>query len=294
MTWIDHAGKWLAILNDAEVKYDIPKNLLARQCYQESGFNPDARNPSGAIGIMQLLPKYFPGAGKDPARDIDSAGAYLRSLYKRFSDWQLALAGYDWGPSALTKWIKAGRHLDKLPIETHNYVAEITHDVLIGGSLCRTQSPQAVGPLPFQPLPAQVSAAAPPTWSLKGLASFFTKRGSTPQPTLHSLPSVTEQLAISSPTAVVNKEMIMSTPNPILVAAAPTLITAIGDLQVMINTILTGDPALAAARVLPATEIFAGKLTLLLPSLATAELGAGQAAINAKLNGLVTQLQALK
>ena len=86
----------------------------------------------------------------------------------------------------------------------------------------------------------------------------------------------------------------MSTPNPALVAAAPTLITALQQVQTMINTITTGDPATIGARVLPAAQIFLGQLTLLWPGLATAELGVAQTEINTKISGLITQLQTLK
>lgn len=86
----------------------------------------------------------------------------------------------------------------------------------------------------------------------------------------------------------------MSTPNPVLVAAAPTLITAIGDLQAAINTILTGDPAQIGLRVGPAVAILVGQLELLLPGLEIAELSVVGTEANAKLGALVTKLQALK
>jgi len=37
-------------------KYDVDYLLVMAQGYQESGLNQDARNPSGAIGVMQVLP----------------------------------------------------------------------------------------------------------------------------------------------------------------------------------------------------------------------------------------------
>jgi hypothetical protein len=86
----------------------------------------------------------------------------------------------------------------------------------------------------------------------------------------------------------------MSTPNPVLKAAAPTLITALQEFQVMINTILTGDPLTAPARVVPAAEILVGQLQLLLPGLAASEVGVANTAIDVKIGTLITQLQALK
>lgn len=37
-------------------KYDLDYLLMIAQGYQESGLNQDARNPSGAVGVMQVLP----------------------------------------------------------------------------------------------------------------------------------------------------------------------------------------------------------------------------------------------
>jgi hypothetical protein len=85
----------------------------------------------------------------------------------------------------------------------------------------------------------------------------------------------------------------MSTVNPILKAAAPTLIAAIGDLKAAINTIVTGDPAMIAARVGPAVGIFVNQLALLLPGLEVSELGAVGTDVNAKLDNIVAKLQAL-
>lgn len=85
----------------------------------------------------------------------------------------------------------------------------------------------------------------------------------------------------------------MSTPNPILKAAAPTLITALQEFQNALNTILTGDPMQIPLRAGPAAAILVSQLTLLLPGLAVAETGVVQADVNAKISGLISKLQAL-
>ncbi len=45
--------------------YNLPKNLLARVAYQESHFRPSIINGTqksskGAVGIMQIIPKWHP------------------------------------------------------------------------------------------------------------------------------------------------------------------------------------------------------------------------------------------
>ena len=89
MDWkeVDEGPKWVPILNQTEVTYGIPTDLLARVAYQESHFRPDiisgsTRSPAGAVGIMQLIPKWFPGAGVDPVKDIGMAGAELARLWR--------------------------------------------------------------------------------------------------------------------------------------------------------------------------------------------------------------------
>ena len=83
------------------------------------------------------------------------------------------------------------------------------------------------------------------------------------------------------------------TPNPILKAAAPTLIIALQELQTAITTILTGDPLQIGLRTGPAVAILVGQLELLLPGLAASEQGVVQADVNSKLGGLITKLQAV-
>lgn len=85
----------------------------------------------------------------------------------------------------------------------------------------------------------------------------------------------------------------MSTVNPILKAAAPTLIQAIELVQTALNTILTGDPLQIPMRAGPAAAILVAQLELLLPGLASAETGAVNTDVQAKLAGVITKLQGL-
>ena len=197
------AAKWIPVLNAAEQKYGIPHDLLARQCYEESRFNPTAKNAhSGATGIMQLLPRYFPGAGESPVKDINTGAQYLASLAKRFGgDWQLALAAYDWGPGSVSSWLKAGAPFAEMPTETQIYVSEITADVPITGVLvaCKIPNPPPVGNPPAQSS-AAVSSAPPSPSLLSRVSSIFSKSKSIPSSVVPSPPSVLLQPPISSQT----------------------------------------------------------------------------------------------
>lgn len=66
--------------------------LIAAQCYQESGFDPNARSWVGAQGLMQIMPKTAKQLGLDehnildPRSNIAAAARYIRMLDKSFSD----------------------------------------------------------------------------------------------------------------------------------------------------------------------------------------------------------------
>lgn len=109
----------------ATLVYQLPKNMLARMAQQESSFRPNVISRAGAVGLMQIMPKFHPGV--DPTVPKDSifyAAEYLRNLYNRFGDWRLAMAAYNWGPTNLAKF-----GFDRAPLETKRYVAKVSYDV---------------------------------------------------------------------------------------------------------------------------------------------------------------------
>lgn len=124
--------KYRALFDAAETKYRIPHGLLFRQAYQESRFRDDiisgaVRSSAGAVGIMQIVPKYHPEVGEAGALNvpvaIDYAGKFLSKLHTQFGSWALALAAYNAGPANVIKY-------GGIPpfTETRNYVAQILAD----------------------------------------------------------------------------------------------------------------------------------------------------------------------
>ncbi len=66
--------------NAAEKKYGLPAGILADVAHAESNFNPKAISSAGAVGLMQLMPGTFKGAGKNTNQDIDTAAKELKRL----------------------------------------------------------------------------------------------------------------------------------------------------------------------------------------------------------------------
>lgn len=110
MNWKDAGAAYLPLLHATETHYGIPADLLARMAYQESRWRNDIItgakvSPAGAVGIMQMLPQYFPDVDlTNPAQSIEAGGAYLKGLYNRFGTWELAVAAYNAGPGNVHKY----------------------------------------------------------------------------------------------------------------------------------------------------------------------------------------------
>ena len=106
----------------------VRADLVRAVMQVESAFNPYARSPKGAMGLMQLMPATAQQYGVknpfNPAENVRAGVAYLRELLDRYqNNEELALAAYNAGPGAVDK------HGQTVPPyrETRNYVAQINH-----------------------------------------------------------------------------------------------------------------------------------------------------------------------
>ena len=112
------------LFNQASAEYGVDAKLLAAVARQESGFNPSAKSPAGAEGLMQLMPSTAASLGVanplDPAQAVDGGARLLAQLMQKFGSTQLALAAYNAGPGAVMRY----HGVPPYP-ETQNYVKSI-------------------------------------------------------------------------------------------------------------------------------------------------------------------------
>jgi peptidoglycan lytic transglycosylase len=136
---------YAAAVERLEQQYRLPPGLVHSVMRQESEFRPEARSQVGAVGLMQLMPTTAERAAHELALEHESErltqaeynlelGAYyLGKLLGSFdARVVLAVASYNAGPHAVSRWIDGGKRMPldiwaaRIPYaETRNYVARV-------------------------------------------------------------------------------------------------------------------------------------------------------------------------
>lgn len=91
----------------------------------ESGYDPKARSPKGALGLGQLMPGTAAllavADPLDPEQNLDGSVRYLATLLWEFGDLRSALAAYNAGPDVV-------RRRRPVPRETVVYVENVLRE----------------------------------------------------------------------------------------------------------------------------------------------------------------------
>ena len=99
---------WQSEIAQAAQANGVPPTVLSALIQEESGGNPEARSPVGAMGLTQLMPETAASLGVtnpyDPVENLWAGAEYLGQMLRRFGSLPLALAAYNAGPGAVARW----------------------------------------------------------------------------------------------------------------------------------------------------------------------------------------------
>jgi soluble lytic murein transglycosylase-like protein len=101
---------YAALIQAASLEAALDPALVHALIHVESGYNPAARSPKGAIGLMQVMPdtalRYgVADAGRSPEINLKVGTRYLRDLLELFDGQiELALAAYNAGENAVIRY----------------------------------------------------------------------------------------------------------------------------------------------------------------------------------------------
>ena len=132
--------KYFHLFEKTLSKHEIPTEIEYLSIV-ESGLDPKVKSRVGAMGLWQFMPATGKMYGMyvnsevddrmDPELSTEAAAKYLKSLYRMFGDWEVAMAAYNCGPGNVRKAIRrsGGKKTfweiyDHLPKETRSYVPQ--------------------------------------------------------------------------------------------------------------------------------------------------------------------------
>lgn len=182
-TWLKRSGRYQDLIQAELRERRMPEDLIWVSMI-ESGFDPRAKSPAGAMGLWQFMPATGEVYGLQQSRTLDqrknpklatqAAAHHLRDLYLRFGSWDLALAAYNMGYEQLldaidrygtTDFNELARQ-EAIPDETAAYVPKIMAAAIVANNLAHFGFDEVALDKPVD----AAEIAVPPGTPLKTLA----------------------------------------------------------------------------------------------------------------------------
>jgi soluble lytic murein transglycosylase len=134
---------WTTLVKTASSKFDVQTELIYSIMRQESSFNPMARSPADAFGLMQLIPEMAKKAEQTagiqiethedlyvPETNIPLGTAFVHDLLEKWrGSFIPTVASYNASEKAIAGWVKSRYRGDALEFiedvpyeETRNYI----------------------------------------------------------------------------------------------------------------------------------------------------------------------------
>lgn len=153
-SWLKRSGRYQDMILEHLRERSLPEDLIWVAMI-ESGFDPRAKSPAGAMGLWQFMRTTGEVYGLDVTSFVDlrkhpvvatrAATHHLRDLYQRFGAWDLAMAAYNMGYEQLLDAIGLYGTTDfselarqrAIPSETASYVPKIVAAALVANNLER-------------------------------------------------------------------------------------------------------------------------------------------------------------
>ena len=120
------------IVSEAARTHELEPSLINAVIWVESRFDPRAKSPAGARGLMQLMPATAAYLAKrmgennarayDPEFNVNAGALYLAQMLEKFGDERLAVAAYHAGPGNVKRWLEAKQDF---PDYSEAYVAKV-------------------------------------------------------------------------------------------------------------------------------------------------------------------------
>ena len=121
----ENEKRYTRLIDRVSRELSLDRNLVHAVVRVESAFDPQAVSRTGAVGLMQLMPRtaelYGVRDSRNPTQNIYAGVLHLRKLIQQFNDVVLALAAYNAGENAV---INYGYKVPPYP-ETQNYVRKV-------------------------------------------------------------------------------------------------------------------------------------------------------------------------